>query len=265
MRQTLSPDTEDTTPSVVHPTHRLRHGPETSPADFTRIQVILYLTVQPRHPAPGRDKVTEYVTTSLMPSLSPEIRDILEEPITLPKLQAALNSAKAGKALGPDGLTATYYKTLLPSLGQYLVNLYNALGSEKSFHTSTLQAQISVIPKDGKDPAQCGSYHPISLLNVDLKIFTKILASRLQQHLPHLIHLDQVGFIPSREAKDNTTKVLNILYLARSSKTLCIFLGTDAKKAFDRVNWQFVFDAETCGSGKQDARLGLCNIRNTDS
>lgn len=154
----------------------------------------------------------------------------------------ALNT-KPGKAPGPDGLTIAYYKTLLPSLGQHMVELYNRLGVWKSFHCSTLSAQISVIPKEGKDPSQCGSYRPISLLNVDLKMFTKILATRLQQHLPLLVHLDQVGFVPTREARDNTTKVLNLLHVAGQSKGPSIFLGSDAEKAFDRVSWGFMFAA----------------------
>lgn len=99
---------------------------------------------------------------------------------------------------------------------------------------------ISVIPKEGKDPAQCRSYCSISLLNPDLKLFTKIIASRLH-HLTHLIHLDQVGFIPTREARDNTIQVPNLLHIANSNKTPCVFLGTDAEKALDRVSWTFMF------------------------
>lgn len=75
-----------------------------------------------------------------MPSLLAEAQKLLEEPITLPELQLALNNAKPGKAPGPDGLTIPYYKTLLPSLGPHMVNLYNNLGSGKPFHKTTLQA-----------------------------------------------------------------------------------------------------------------------------
>lgn len=56
-----------------------------------------------------------------------------------------------------------------------------------------LRAHISLIPKDGKDPSQCGSYRPIVLLNTDLKLFAKILASRLLLHIPQLIHKDQAA------------------------------------------------------------------------
>lgn len=103
-----------------------------------------------------------------MPTLPAEMREILDDPITLPELQLVIGHTKSGKAPGPDGLTIQYYKILLPSLGDHLVKLLNNLSKGGTLHNSTLQAQISVIPKDGKDPAQCGSYRPISLLNTTL-------------------------------------------------------------------------------------------------
>lgn len=76
---------------------------------------------------------------------------------------------------------------------------------------------------------------------MDLKLFSKIIASRLAQHLHSLIHLDQVGFIPTREARDNTIKVLNLVQVAKTKKIPSVFVSTDAEKAFDRVNWDYMF------------------------
>lgn len=49
------------------------------------------------------------------------------------------------------------------------------------------QAVLSLIPKKEKDPLECSSFHPISLLNVESKIPAKMLALRLEKVLPSLI------------------------------------------------------------------------------
>lgn len=49
------------------------------------------------------------------------------------------------------------------------------------------------------------------------------------------------GFHHTRKARDNTTKVLTLIHAACQSQTPCVFLGIDAKKAPDLVNWQFMF------------------------
>lgn len=41
---------------------------------------------------------------------------------------------------------------------------------------------ISVIPKGGKDRQECGNY---SVLNIDYKMFTAILACRVENTLPN--------------------------------------------------------------------------------
>lgn len=129
---------------------------------------------------------------------------------------------------------------ILPLLGPSMVKVFNTFTEEVHFPRDTLKAHISIIPKEGKDPSPCSSYRPISLLNIDLKLFTKILTNRLVQHMQDIVHLDQVGFILSREARDNTTNVLNLIHVASVTKTQCIFLRTDAEKALDHVNWEFM-------------------------
>lgn len=185
--------------------------------------------------------IDKYVSDAQIPPLSVETQNLLDEPITLKELQVALNSMKIGKAPGPEGFTVQYYKILLPVLGPRLVAFFNTLGVSSHFLSETLKAHISLIHKEGKDPSFCGSYRPISLLNVDLKLFSKIIATRIAQHLESLIHLDQMGFIPTREARDNTIKVLNLVHIAKANNIPSIFISTDAEKAFDRVNWDYMF------------------------
>lgn len=73
------------------------------------------------------------------------------------------------------------------------------------------EADIILIPKSHKDHRKVGSFRPITLLNVDYKILACILAKRINTVLGILIHPDQMGFIKSRQLKENIRKILNIV------------------------------------------------------
>lgn len=56
------------------------------------------------------------------------------------------------------------------------------------------EASISLLLKKDKDPLLCSSYRPISLLNVDFKILSKILVLRLETVVSPIIDLDQTVY-----------------------------------------------------------------------
>uniref|UniRef100_A0A8C5PB98 Reverse transcriptase domain-containing protein n=1 Tax=Leptobrachium leishanense TaxID=445787 RepID=A0A8C5PB98_9ANUR len=173
--------------------------------------------------------------------LTEEQRAPLCSPVTTGEVSVALNRQRNGKAPGPDGLLASYYKRFGDTLIPHMVQVFNALLTGQEFHTHSLSATIVVIPKEGKDPLSCASYRPISLLNSDIKLFATGLANRLHPLASLLVRKDQVGFIPGREARDGTIRTLNVLHQAHHSETPTLLLSTDAEKAFDGVSWPFLF------------------------
>ncbi|CAH2306852.1 Hypothetical predicted protein [Pelobates cultripes] len=82
---------------------------------------------------------------------------------------------------------------------------------------------------------------------MDVKLLSKLLASRLQQFIPRLVHLDQTGFIPGQEARYCTLRAFAIQGLAIKGNSDLLMLSTDAEKAFDRVTWSFML--ATLGNG----------------
>uniref|UniRef100_A0A803KEP9 Reverse transcriptase domain-containing protein n=1 Tax=Xenopus tropicalis TaxID=8364 RepID=A0A803KEP9_XENTR len=178
-----------------------------------------------------------YIHKTNIPKLSLEQQTLLDTPITKEEILLAIKSSKSGKAPGPDGFTIAYYK----ELGEHLtIHLTSAINSTADGNEIPQEAHISLIPKKGKDPFDPGSFRPISLLNVDTKLYTKVLATRINQILPELIFPEQVGFVPGREARDNTNRLFSIIQYAKKLKIPIMLLSTDAEKAFDRVDWTFL-------------------------
>lgn len=70
---------------------------------------------------------------------------------------------------------------------------------------------------------------------------TKIIATHLKPGFAKIIHLDQAGFLPQREARDNHKKVFNFIAIANRDQIPHFFLSKDAEKAFDSVRWEFTF------------------------
>jgi hypothetical protein len=105
---------------------------------------------------------------------------------------------------------------------------------------SLRQALISLLYKK-EDPELLKNWRPISLLNVDYKIITKVLINSMKPMMSTVIDSDQCCAVPGRSSEDNATLLRDICdYLEIHSQTACAFISIDQEKAFDYVDWKFL-------------------------
>ena len=173
--------------------------------------------------------------------------------LTLDDLKRALRGAKLGSAAGPDGIPYEVWKHLhakfetdskqnQPSfdvLGCMLGVLNDVQEHGVDPRTSfTLGWMCPIYKKNEKD--QLKNYRPITLLNTDYKLLTKVLSVQLATHTQSLIHPDQYGFLPNRTIYDpirlNQTLCAYADYMEENS----VIVALDQEKAYDKIDHRYL-------------------------
>ena len=67
------------------------------------------------------------------------------------------------------------------------------------------------------------------------------IANRLKRVLPSLIHDDQTGFMANRYPEDNIRLIYDLINYLNTKNASGLLLCLDFEKAFDSVDWRFMF------------------------
>lgn len=135
----------------------------------------------------SRDTDTFPIHVSL-PTLTEAHVSLMARDIHVSEVHQCIKDLKVGERPCPDSFTVLYYRTLAD-----VIPMYNSVKDGQTVTSDLSTANIVMLPKP--DHSSWANFRPISLINIDMKILTQMLANRLNSFLPSLVKKDQVKTI----------------------------------------------------------------------
>ena len=188
--------------------------------------------------------------------ISQSDQEFLETPFTIDELKCALDSTQNNKSPGPDGLTFEFYKAFSPQICPLLLRLYSDAIKTGQLPTKFNEAFITLLPKKTENNSSVNDYRPISLLNTDYKLLTKMIFLRLKPFITDLIGQDQYCSNPDRNIDEMTHFLRDFISYCKETNLNAAPLSIDQEKAFDRVDHSFLFQViDKCKIGSYLSNL----------
>ena len=179
-----------------------------------------------------------------IPRLTEEQKLSCEGNITPEECAAVLESFQNNKSPGNDGIPVEFYKKFWSVLSEPFTKCVNECFETGEMSRSQKQAVITLIEKKRKDRLLLKNWRPISLVNVDAKIMSKVIATRIKNVLPNIIHHNQTGYVKDRHIGETVRSVFDVMDLALKENVPGLLIFIDFQKAFDSLEWNFLLNCQ---------------------
>ncbi|KAL4326348.1 hypothetical protein GQ457_11G021160 [Hibiscus cannabinus] len=161
---------------------------------------------------------TDVIIDCISPSITDAMNATLRAPFTSEEVQTALFQIHPSKAPGVDGLPSSFYRQFWDTLG-----------------ADVIQLCLDIL-HDGVD---------MSDVNKTVITVSKVLVNRLSLLMSVCIEEEHAAFVPGRHISNNIIvahEIIHYLLSAKNGPNKGAALKLDIEKAYDRVEWSFLWD-----------------------
>ena len=184
------------------------------------------------------EEMDKFLAMYNVPRLNQEEIENLNKLITSKEIESIIfKNLPTNKSPGPYSFTGELNQTFKEELMTILFKLFQKIEEEGMFPNSFYKANIHPDNKT-RQKHHKKHYRPISLMNMDVKIFNKILAKRIKHH-------NQVGFIPGMQGLFNICKSINVIkHINKLKNKDHMIISVDAEKALDKITHPIIIKAQ---------------------
>ena len=170
------------------------------------------------------------------------------------------------KALGMMDKVKEFYVCFFNKLCDSLIVALNTSFEVGQLSKSQRQAIITLIKKKDKDKRLIKNWRPISFINVDAKITSKVIAKRMKNVLSNIVKYNQTAYVKGRYIGESVCLMSDILEYTENNDLPGTIVLLTLKKASDSVEHKFIFAVlKSFGVGSQFIQWVTIILKNAES
>ena len=223
----------------IDPSNKYEENPDNVANELSKYYKMLFSVKQTQ--AEARQHIINRLRNKAISKRSAQTMDRIIEDEEVEKIMAQLT---LGKQPGPNRVPNAVFRCLSSVFAPKLAQVLRDAVGGAPLPPSMMEGDICVLHKK-KARTDVRNYRPITLLNSDYKVYTKVLANRLKEVVHQFVSEAQKGFVPDVFIAEcsMTLNLIEAWINEEPEDREGLFLFLDMEKAFDRVSYKYLNDA----------------------